>query len=165
MIRRPPRSTRVRSSAASDVYKRQALQQSRGSGQRNTRRVPFKTCPAGDLLTVVVPACGHADLVFTDLVDESVFLCNSARPVAVKTMLERLGLTDPLVAVAINILDQRIDPLQYFPVLGLPPHVVTPSTLVPHEFHSARTRSIPPPFSSRSIDAISRRTFSGLLSK
>src|SRR5665811_2355677 len=33
MIRRPPRSTRVRSSAASDVYKRQALMGASGSGK------------------------------------------------------------------------------------------------------------------------------------
>src|SRR5665811_1018703 len=32
MIRRPPRSTRVRSSAASDVYKRQSLHRSEGLG-------------------------------------------------------------------------------------------------------------------------------------
>eukprot|EP01102_Stenamoeba_stenopodia_P007121 TRINITY_DN1988_c0_g1_i1.p1 TRINITY_DN1988_c0_g1~~TRINITY_DN1988_c0_g1_i1.p1 ORF type:complete len:185 (-),score=29.04 TRINITY_DN1988_c0_g1_i1:112-666(-) len=35
MIRRPPRSTRVRSSAASDVYKRQVSTQSTGSSFRN----------------------------------------------------------------------------------------------------------------------------------
>src|SRR5665811_1096991 len=38
MIRRPPRSTRVRSSAASDVYKRQAMRcdrEGRHAGERN----------------------------------------------------------------------------------------------------------------------------------
>src|SRR5665811_770321 len=43
MIRRPPRSTRVRSSAASDVYKRQFLDCSRASmGTRGDMRVAFK---------------------------------------------------------------------------------------------------------------------------
>src|SRR5450756_2977559 len=37
MIRRPPRSTQSRSSAASDVYKRQALQE---RGYREVRRKP-----------------------------------------------------------------------------------------------------------------------------
>src|SRR5665809_159934 len=38
MIRRPPRSTQSRSSAASDVYKRQAL---------DGRTAPFGTAPSG----------------------------------------------------------------------------------------------------------------------
>src|SRR5450756_145444 len=39
MIRRPPRSTQSRSSAASDVYKRQVLE---GGANMSFMRVPFK---------------------------------------------------------------------------------------------------------------------------
>src|SRR5665811_2418546 len=42
MIRRPPRSTRVRSSAASDVYKRQLLHSLFNSGVLGTRTVNTK---------------------------------------------------------------------------------------------------------------------------
>ena len=36
-------------------------------------------------------------------------------------MLERFGLADPFVAVALDIGDQLIDPLENLAVLGLPP--------------------------------------------
>src|SRR5665811_2463787 len=48
MIRRPPRSTRVRSSAASDVYKRQALADSSGVQYHDAApTVPDKSGQAG----------------------------------------------------------------------------------------------------------------------
>eukprot|EP01102_Stenamoeba_stenopodia_P002134 TRINITY_DN118_c0_g2_i2.p1 TRINITY_DN118_c0_g2~~TRINITY_DN118_c0_g2_i2.p1 ORF type:complete len:189 (+),score=22.35 TRINITY_DN118_c0_g2_i2:2-568(+) len=43
MIRRPPRSTRVRSSAASDVYKRQVSTQSTGFGTKQPKTVKNQT--------------------------------------------------------------------------------------------------------------------------
>src|SRR5665254_24334 len=42
MIRRPPRSTRVRSSAASDVYKRQGAQPPTGRQQRRRRHIQVR---------------------------------------------------------------------------------------------------------------------------
>jgi hypothetical protein len=75
---------------------------------------------------VVVPAGGDADLVGGDLVDEAVLVGDPAGPVSLKAMLKRLGLADPLVAVALNIGNQGADPLQDLPVLGLPPDVVRP---------------------------------------
>src|SRR5665811_1152053 len=50
MIRRPPRSTRVRSSAASDVYKRQDLHQrsaARTGGRRDVPRGRLRAHPGG----------------------------------------------------------------------------------------------------------------------
>jgi hypothetical protein len=67
-------------------------------------------------------------------------------------MLERLGLADPVVAVAVDVLDQGVDPLEDLAVLALPPHVVRPGALVPNDLHSVRSRAVPPPASSRSID-------------
>eukprot|EP01102_Stenamoeba_stenopodia_P021233 TRINITY_DN84_c0_g1_i1.p2 TRINITY_DN84_c0_g1~~TRINITY_DN84_c0_g1_i1.p2 ORF type:complete len:104 (+),score=1.09 TRINITY_DN84_c0_g1_i1:2-313(+) len=41
MIRRPPRSTRVRSSAASDVYKRQGINAEYGDKRKNKNKKGF----------------------------------------------------------------------------------------------------------------------------
>src|SRR5665811_809152 len=69
MIRRPPRSTRVRSSAASDVYKRQALSQAPALAEREIRggvperirehsRGPPRACRLLRLLQPAAPAPG-----------------------------------------------------------------------------------------------------------
>src|SRR5665811_2613036 len=73
MIRRPPRSTRVRSSAASDVYKRQVVQSGRVSG-RDVQQVVRPSCDVEYLdharqvrgngderLDLVAVMCLHAD--------------------------------------------------------------------------------------------------------
>jgi hypothetical protein len=74
-------------------------------------------------VTVVVAGCSHSDLILSDLVDEPVLVGDSARPVTLKPVLERLGFS---------------------------------------EFHSIRSRAVPPPDSSRSIAVSNRRAFSGL---
>jgi len=48
MIRRPPRSTQSRSSAASDVYKRQVL-------NKNSYVLKGKNCSELEVLHVIVP--------------------------------------------------------------------------------------------------------------
>jgi hypothetical protein len=58
----------------------------------------------------VVPAGGDADLVVGDLVHEAVLVGDAARPVPLEAVLERLGLADPLVAVALDIGDELVDP-------------------------------------------------------
>src|SRR5665647_452347 len=87
---------------------------------------PVSTC-------VVVAASGYSYLVLTELVNEPVLIGDAPRPVAVKPTFEGLGFTDPLIAVPFEILDQRVDPSQDLAVLGLPPHVIIPGALVPHE--------------------------------
>ena len=58
MIRRPPRSTQSRSSAASDVYKRQALHRSRPpSGQSTVASWTGKSPDAHDLLRTSSRGC------------------------------------------------------------------------------------------------------------
>src|SRR3984957_255861 len=111
---------------------------------------------------VVVAAGGEANLVVCDLVHEAVLVGDATGPIPLEAVLERPGLADPLVAVALDIGDELVDPLEDLAVLGLPPHVVRPGGLVPDELHSSRSRSTPPPCSRRSIEASSRRAFSGL---
>ena len=50
-------------------------------------------------LLVVVAACRDADIVIDHLVDESVLVGNASRPVAVESVLERLGLSDAHVGL------------------------------------------------------------------
>src|SRR5216683_4410270 len=114
---------------------------------------------------VVVPAGGYADLVLGDLVDEAVLVGDAAGPVPLEAVLERLRLADSLVAVALDVCDQGVDAFQDLTVLDLPPKAVIPGGLVPDELHSARSRWMPPPCSSRSMEDSSRRAFSGLRSR
>src|SRR5665811_2559533 len=67
MIRRPPRSTRVRSSAASDVYKRQVIGLSvTPTGSLVARRVPFRHTagPQRMLPSPMSAGVGGGDAVF-----------------------------------------------------------------------------------------------------
>jgi hypothetical protein len=61
---------------------------------------------------VVVAADGDVDFVIDDLVDQSVFIGDAARPVAVKSVFERFWFPDAFVAVVVDILDQSVDPLE-----------------------------------------------------
>src|SRR5665811_267901 len=59
MIRRPPRSTRVRSSAASDVYKRQVA----ASNRRPFQRTKLPPAPSGSQYRSTLESCSSADIV------------------------------------------------------------------------------------------------------
>src|SRR5665647_3290934 len=60
-------------------------------------------------------------------------------------MSEWLGLTDPVVVVAGDVLDQGADPFERLAVLTLPPQVVLPGAFIRDKLHSARSRSTPSP--------------------
>jgi hypothetical protein len=88
---------------------------------------------ASSLAAVVVAARRDANLSIGDLVDEPVFVGDSSRPVACEIMLERFGLADPGLAVALTVLDEQVDALEYLAVLGLPPQVVLPCVGIPNQ--------------------------------
>src|SRR5450756_780339 len=54
MIRRPPRSTQSRSSAASDVYKRQTLELTTSKPEEKEEPIPKKVKPTPEASTVVL---------------------------------------------------------------------------------------------------------------
>src|SRR5664280_2470759 len=114
---------------------------------------------------VVIPTGSYANLVVCGLVDEAVLVCDASRPVALRPMSEWLGLTDSVVAVAGDVLDQGVDPFERLAVLTLPPQIVLPGAFIPDELHSARSCSTPSPSSSRLIESSRRRAFAGLLSR
>jgi hypothetical protein len=55
-----------------------------------------------------------------ELVDQPVLVRDAAGPVAVDAVLERLRFSNAFVAVAGNVLDERVDPLEDPAVLGWP---------------------------------------------
>src|SRR5580698_4614569 len=70
------------------------------------------------LAFVVVPAGGDADFVVGDLVHQAVLVGDATGPVALEAVLEGLGFADSLVAVALDVLDELVDPLEDLAVLG-----------------------------------------------
>src|SRR5665811_2607035 len=67
MIRRPPRSTRVRSSAASDVYKRQAYTVCEGLGFESGVGMKFNEAPAFYwLYTLLIVAGGALEILIPE---------------------------------------------------------------------------------------------------
>lgn len=52
-------------------------------------------------------------------------------------MFEGFRFADALVAVSNNILDEQIDSLKRFAILGLPPEAILPSCLIPIEDHGS----------------------------
>src|SRR5690625_1745334 len=116
-------------------------------------------------LSIVVPAGRNADLVIGQLVHEPVFIGDAAGPVPLEAVPHRCCVLQSLVAVASYVLDQRVDALEDLTVLILPPNIVLPGALRPHQFHSFDSRSIPWPDSNSSIAVTRRRAFSGLRSR
>ena len=100
----------------------------RGDGgvQRGTSAI----CDSFESLLVVVAALDDTDLVCRDLVDEPVLGGDSTGPVAAGSRRQRLRLADAGVAVACDVLDQRVDATQYAVVLGLPVEVGVPDKAV-----------------------------------
>ena len=91
------------------------------------------------------------------LVDETVGVVDAATPVAVK-VLQRFGLADAGVAVALNVLDEGVDALQGLLVFQLPARVFIPGAWGEDDLHrglpyaSMSSWACPLPRSSERID-------------
>src|SRR5579875_3215044 len=88
-----------------------------------------------------MPTRGDADLIISKLVHEAMLIGDTPRPVTCKIVLEWLRLTNPVVAISLNVREQLVDPLQDFAVLRLPPQIVRPGVLIPDEQHVSLSRS------------------------
>lgn len=113
----------------------------------------------------MVPALGNQHRVGLDLVDETMFVVDSARPVPGESVLERFRFTDALERRASNVLNQEIDSLEKFAVRLLPMKIVIPSMLGEDQLHSRSSFSVPAPASNSAIDSNNRRAFRGLRSR
>jgi hypothetical protein len=107
----------------------------------------------------------NANLVAVDLVDETMLVGDAPRPVVVKAGLQRLRLADALIAASGDLAQKSVDPLENLSIRRLPPLVVLPGDFVPDEPHSDRSRTVPSPDSSRSIEPRSLLAFAGFRSR
>jgi hypothetical protein len=87
------------------------------------------------LTAIVVAACGDAHFAARALVDESVLIGDTSRPISGEIVLERFGLADSFIAVAHDILNQGVDAPENLSILRLPPEIVLPGVAVPNEEH------------------------------
>ena len=63
-------------------------------------------------LPVVVAAGGNTNFLADEFVYQAVLVGDASGPVAGEVVLERLRFTDALVAVALDVSKERIDPLE-----------------------------------------------------
>src|SRR5665811_1693199 len=105
MIRRPPRSTRVRSSAASDVYKRQII--TRALGPEPEVDVDVQTAPAAPGDVFLLCSDGLTTMVGEERIAATLSHAGSLRE-AVRTLVEeanRAGGRDNITALAFRLED------------------------------------------------------------
>jgi hypothetical protein len=108
-----------------------------GVSASNRRRPDYELegCRGAALSAIVVTACGDAHFAARELVDESVLIGDTSRPISGEIVLERFGLADSFIAVAHYILNQGVDAPENPPILRLPPEIVLPGVAVPNDEH------------------------------
>ena len=67
--------------------------------------------------------------VVRDPVNDAIPIVDSTAPEAAHVLFQRLRLADSVVSVALDVLQELVDPLQGLLVLGLPVQVVLPRVL------------------------------------
>lgn len=82
-------------------------------------------------------ALRDGDFVVLDAIDQSVFVVDAARPVAGQVALQRFGFSGTLEEVALDFLDEQVDPANLRLVGLLPIEVVTPCNLMEFNLHRA----------------------------
>ena len=84
---------------------------------------------------LMIPVMGSAldDLYASpvDAIDDAVVVVDPPTPPAGQVVFQGLRLADALVSVAINVLQEAVDPLKRLAVLPLPVKVVLPGIVVP----------------------------------
>ena len=74
------------------------------------------------------------DRIFGDAINQSVAAIDPARPKAGVFVAEGLRLADPLVSVALDVLDECVDALEGLAIFELSPDVVVPGVWGPQDF-------------------------------
>ena len=113
------------------------------------------------LIRVVIAKLGDKNMIVYNLVNKSMFIVNSPRPVARQAMFQLLRFANTFKRFALNILNQSVTPFKHGFVCFLPIKVVVPCFTGKSEFHSISSRSVPFPASSSAIDSRRWRAFAG----
>jgi hypothetical protein len=72
----------------------------------------------------MIPALNDDDMLRgrlpADRIDQSIFLRDPPRPIALEAVLQGLGLAEALKRVALDVFDENVDLAKYLLVVGLP---------------------------------------------
>ena len=81
---------------------------------------------AGRLIPIVEAQLRDPELIANDSVDHAVFTIDSARPVTLQGMLQRLRLADAGKRLAHDLLDKLVDPPEPLGICLLPIQILLP---------------------------------------
>lgn len=115
--------------------------------------------------SVVEASLSDQQRIVFDPIYQSVLFRDSARPVSVQCMAERLGFADSAVGASMDVLYQFVDAPQHLSIVCLPVHIVFPRLVREENLHVRRARSLPFPESSCLIESSSRFALRGFRSR
>ena len=131
----------------------------RGLGAGNSPRLSdFQNRWGG---SVVIPKLSNMNRIFDNLIYESMFIIDAAGPIARKSMLERLRLSDSLKRIAFRFLNEGVDATKNLFISFLPKQIIIPRVVRKNKFQSMSSLSVPSSFSSWAMDSIRRLVFFG----
>ena len=106
---------------------------------------------------------GDPKIAFHDAIYDAVFGIDSPRPIALKSMLKRLGLSDTAIRRAHDFFDELMNSLHDLRILALPNKIFFPRFPRKDEVHAFRFSFLRTllPRSSDSIDFKRRLAFAG----
>lgn len=113
-------------------------------------------------VSLMMPQLCNQEGIRFNFIDDPVLIADTPGPVARQAMLQRLRLSGSFERSALDLFCELVDAIADLSVGALPIRVICPGVLRKNEFHSANSRSVPPPASSSAIDSSSLRAFRGL---
>lgn len=121
--------------------------------------------PPIKIALVMVTALGNQQSIIGDSVNNPVLIINSSRPIAGKTVSERLRLSNALKRRSNNCFNKLVCPFEEIFICFLPIKIILPSLFGKYYFQPKSSRSVPLLLSRSKIDSSSLLAFLGLLNK
>lgn len=109
----------------------------------------------------MISQLGNQNCIISDLINEPMLVIDSPGPIAGKRMFQRFGFANTLKRAAFSFFNESVNTAKNFLVSFLPIDVIVPGMIGKNELHSISSFSSPLPFSSWTIDSISRLVFLG----
>lgn len=116
-------------------------------------------CNRADL--VVVTQLGNMNCIFRYFINESVFIIDSPRPIAGKSVFKRFRFSNAFKRVTLCFFDKDIDTAKHLFIGFLTKEIIFPGVIRKGQLHSKSSLSVPLSFSSCTIDSIKRLVFLG----
>ena len=96
----------------------------RGTQQAHVRAMALR-------VPIMGTALNDIDYVIFDVVNEAIFVINSAAPVSTEIMLEWFWIANAGELISLDVFDEHVDAFQDFPVLVLPVAIIVPGIIRP----------------------------------